>query len=127
MAGLQRVLLVEDNLELREMYSSFLKDNGYSVETANDGEQALEKSKTFLPDIIFLDIMMPKMDGFETLSKLRNDGTYGATTAKIVLMTNLNVNAEMTEEAKKDIDGYAVKADITMTDLIEIIKSFETA
>lgn len=126
MAGLQRVLLVEDNLELREMYSNFLKDNGYSVETANDGEEALEKSKNFMPDIIFLDVMMPKMDGFETLSKLRHDGEFNATTSKIVLMTNLNVSTEMNDEAKDDVDGYAVKADITMTDLIDIIKSFES-
>ena len=125
MAGLRRILLVEDNVELRTMYSEFLTDNGYTVEIATDGQEALEKATTFGPDIIFLDVMMPKMDGFEALKKLRNDPQYNATAAKIVLLTNLNVNAEMSSEDKEAIDGYAVKADITMSDFLDILQSFE--
>lgn len=125
MAGLHKILLVEDNVELRNLYVLFLKDHGYDVATANDGEEGLEVAKSYHPDLIFLDVMMPKKDGFEVLKILRHDESYDNTKTKIVILTNLGDSSRASAEVKRDMDGYVIKAEIVLDDLIDIIKSFE--
>lgn len=125
MAGLQKILLVEDNIELRSIYSSFLKHRGYDIASAVDGEDGLKKAKLLRPDLIFLDIMMPNMDGFRVLKLLRHDETYGCTKTKIVLLTNLGDASRVDAKVKQDMDGYVIKAEINLNDLVDIIKSFE--
>ncbi len=125
MAGLQKILLVEDNVELRTIYEQFLGHRGYDIASAVDGEDALKKAKALHPDLIFLDIMMPNLDGMRVLKLLRHDEAYGCTKAKIVLLTNLGDSSRVDAGVKKDMDGYVIKADISLNDLIDIIKSFE--
>jgi DNA-binding response OmpR family regulator len=123
-AGLQRILLVEDDLLIREMYQLYLEDKGYKLSTASDGDEALVAAKSFRPDLIFLDIMMPKRDGLEVLHLLRTDAGYGCLKCKIVLLTNLGDNT-IADQVEGLIDGYAIKAEITLADLVNIIKSLE--
>lgn len=125
MAGLRKILLVEDNLELRNLYEIFLKYNKYEVETAIDGEDGLEKAKQFRPDLILLDVMMPKKDGFEVLHILRHDPSYGCTKSKIVILTNLGDGSKLSPETRHDMDGYVIKAEIVLDDLLKIIASLE--
>lgn len=126
MAGLQKILLVEDNLELRKMYETFLELNGFKVAVATDGDEGLIAAKQFKPDLIFLDIMMPKKDGFEVLKILRHNPDYNCTRAKIVMLTNLG-DTKVTPDQRHDMDGYVVKADIMLSDILEVIKSLESA
>lgn len=123
MAGLRKILLVEDNPELRNMYETFLQLNGYTVGVAVDGEDGLNQAREFKPDLIFLDIMMPKKDGFEVLKILRNDPAYNCTKTKIVMLTNLG-DSKVTPQQRQDMDGYVIKAEIVLSDLLEVIKSF---
>lgn len=123
-AGLRKILLVEDNPELRKMYETFLVLNGFTVAGAVDGEDGLEKARAFAPDLIFLDIMMPKKDGFEVLNILRRDPSYNCTTCKIVMLTNLG-DSKLTPAMRNDMDGYVIKAEIVLSDLLEVIKSLE--
>ena len=125
MAGLQKILLVEDNPELRNLYEIFLKYNHFDVATAIDGEDGLRVAQEFKPDLIFLDVMMPKKDGFEVLKLLRHDEQYNCTKAKIVLLTNLGDGSKVSPETRQDMDGYVIKAEIVLSDLLGIIKSFE--
>ena len=125
MAGLQKILLVEDNLELRKMYETFLTLNGFVIASAVDGEDGIAKARDFKPDLIFLDIMMPKMDGFEVLKILRHDPSYNCTKAKIVMLTNLG-DSKLSAQTRKDMDGYVIKAEIVLSDLLEVIKSLST-
>lgn len=125
MAGLHKILIVEDNLELCELYKSFLTIKGYEVATAADGADGLKVAKSFKPDLIFLDIMMPKKDGFEVLKILRHDPSYGCTRAKIVMLTNLGDTSKLVPEIRQDMDGYVIKAEIVLDDLTDIIKSLE--
>lgn len=125
MAGLRKILLVEDNLELRNLYEIFLKQHGYDVALAADGDEGLEVAKQYHPELIFLDVMMPKKNGFEVLKILRHEPEYGCTKAKIVILTNLGDSGKVSSEVRKDMDGYVIKAEIELHNLIDIIKSFE--
>lgn len=65
-----KILLVEDDTFFREFYSGKLREQNVEVETAENGEIAMEKLKTYMPDVMLLDIIMPKKDGFEVLKEL---------------------------------------------------------
>jgi CheY-like chemotaxis protein len=123
--GSQKILLVEDNLELRTIYEQYLRRRGYDIVSAVDGEEGLELAKKLHPGLIFLDIMMPKIDGLKLLKLLRHDPSYGCTRSKIVLLTNLGDASRVDPKVQKDMDGYVIKAEIELSDLIDIIKSFE--
>lgn len=123
MAGLRKILLVEDNIELRNLYELFLQEHGFEIKTAIDGEDGLRVAKEFKPDLIFLDVMMPKMDGFQALKILRHNEEYGCTKTKIVLLTNLGDASKVSPGVRKDMDGYVVKAEIELSDLLDIISS----
>jgi CheY-like chemotaxis protein len=125
-AGLQKILIVEDNAPLRDMYVAFLHSHGYVLAEAGDGEAALSVAASFQPDLVFLDIMLPKLNGLEVLKKLRHDPQYNRTHAKIVLLTNLSIDNNATKDWDKDADGYVLKAEIVPTEIFEIIKSFDT-
>jgi CheY-like chemotaxis protein len=125
MAELKRILLVEDNVELRNLYVLFLKDHQFQVYTANDGKDGLEKAKEHKPDLIFLDIMMPKMVGFEVLKILKHDPSYGCTATKIVMLTNFGDSTKLNPQIKQDMDGYVIKAEIALSDLLDVIHSLE--
>lgn len=125
MAGLQKILLVEDNLQLREIYEIFLKQNGFDLATAADGDEALKVAQEYCPDIVFLDIMMPKKDGFEVLKLLRHRPEFNCMKSKIVMLTNLGDASKVSPQVRKDMDGYVIKAEIVLTDLLDIIKSLQ--
>ncbi|HET9411900.1 MAG TPA: response regulator [Candidatus Saccharimonadales bacterium] len=125
MAGLRKILLVEDNAQLIEIYHLFLTQSGFEVAIANDGDQALDVAKEYKPDLIFLDVMMPKKDGFEVLKILRHNPEYNCTLAKIVMLTNLGDASKVSPQVHKDMDGYVIKAEIVLDDLLNIIKSLE--
>lgn len=126
MGGLRKILIVEDSIELRDIYKLFFTQKGYEVETALDGDEGLEKAKEFQPDLVFIDIMMPKKDGYEVLKELRHNENYGCTQAKLVILTNLGDASKVSPEVSHDMDGYVIKAEVDLPDLLDVIKSFET-
>ena len=72
----KRILLVDDEVQLVEMVKLRLESNGYNVITAYDGIEALEKAKKEKPDLIILDLMLPKMDGYKVCGLLKKDARY---------------------------------------------------
>lgn len=123
MPGIQKILIVEDNIALSKLYSEYLIKNGYQVEVAYNGVKALDSVKLKCPDLVFIDVMMPEMGGFELVRKLRHDDQYGCTHIKLVLLTNLG-KEQVPKDIENDIDGYALKAAIKLSDLKDIINSF---
>ena len=70
---MSKILVVEDSISQREMISELLKGSGLAVEVAGDGVDALEHLKTFQPDLIVLDIVMPRMNGYELCRRIKSD------------------------------------------------------
>jgi len=68
-----KILIADDNVPNIELLEAYLTGFGYKIETAEDGAATLEKIKSFAPDLILLDIMMPKLSGFEVCKKLKSD------------------------------------------------------
>lgn len=124
MAGLQKILIVEDNPALRALYKDFLESSGFSVHEAINGQQGLVEAQAFQPDLIFLDVMTPVMNGFQAALSLRNNPTYNSTSAKIILLSNLALD-KIPPDVDAAIDGHALKVDISLTDLVDMIHSFD--
>lgn len=117
---MKKILVVEDERELAELISSQLKENNFDVKIAYDGIEGLEKALSFHPDLILLDIILPKMDGMALLKKLREDA-WGAN-AKVVLLTNLDESETVAEAMKQRSYDYLVKADWSIKDVIKLVK-----
>ncbi|MBU2219647.1 response regulator, partial [Patescibacteria group bacterium] len=88
-----KVLLVEDDRFLSEMYATKLADSGFEVETAFDGEEGLIKIKEFQPKLVLLDIVLPKKDGFEVLKTLKDGELLNG--IKVIALTNLGQKEEV--------------------------------
>jgi len=125
MAGFQNVLIVEDEVMIRELYYITLTKAGYKTEVAGDSVQTFEKLKTFQPDIIFLDIMLPGMSGIDILKELRSNPVHHCQQTKIVLITNLGQQNLAEIAMAQHADGYIIKADIVPRHLVTIIKSLQ--
>lgn len=113
----QKILVVDDEENIRLLYKLDLEDEGYEVEVAESGEAALEKLKSFSPDLITLDIKMPGMSGIETLHEIKTQ--FADKNIPVILCTAF-------EEFKQDFSTWASEAYITkshdLTELKETIK-----
>ncbi|MDD5693657.1 MAG: response regulator [Patescibacteria group bacterium] len=116
-----KLLLVEDDMALRDIYSTRFLAEGYEVVTASDGEQALTVAVKEKPDLILLDVMMPKISGFDVLDILRT--TPETKDCKIVIMTALSQPADVEKGKMLGADEYLVKSQVTLTDVVEKINS----
>jgi len=117
-----KVLLVEDDPFMWRMYVRVFVHEGLEAEVAEDGQAGLEKLKTFHPDIILLDIMMPKMNGIEMLTRVKSDPT--TRDIPVVMLTNL-ADVYMAEIAiKQGAVHYIVKSKYSPLDMVAMLEQF---
>ena len=103
----RRVLIADDEQDIKDVMQLFLESQGYEVETAYDGLDALDRIKTWQPDVVLLDIMMPVMDGIAVCRKIRSDE---ATKNVAVIMVSAASKREKEGEAyQAGADGYILK------------------
>ena len=119
---MKKILIVDDDQFLRDLYEEILKDAGYEVEVAVDGEDGLAKIQVTAYDLVLLDIMMPKLDGLGVLKKLKEVPT--AHPNKIVLLTNLAHNPIIKEGMELGAIAYLIKADMTPDQFLDNVKKF---
>ncbi|HVX24510.1 MAG TPA: response regulator [Candidatus Saccharimonadales bacterium] len=112
-----KVLLVEDDNNLREIYEARLQAEGYNTVTAQDGEEALVVAKNEHPDLVISDVMMPKISGFEMLDILRN--TDGLQDVKVIMLTALGQSEDQQRAGKLGADRYLVKSQVTLEDIVK--------
>lgn len=116
----KKILIVEDEMYLRIPLAEQLKAGGFEVLGAKDGVEGLEMSLREHPDLILLDVMMPKMNGTEMLQKLRED-EWGKN-AKVIILTN-SVERDFVKNILGDgVPEYLVKSDWDLSDLVRKVK-----
>lgn len=115
-----KVLLVEDDVALRDIYSARFMAEDYDVVTASDGEMALTQAVKEKPELIILDVMMPKISGFDVLDILR--ATPETKDTKVIMMTALSQTSDIDKGKSLGADEYLVKSEVTLTDVIEKAK-----
>jgi DNA-binding response OmpR family regulator len=116
------ILLVEDEPLLANLLKQRLEKEGYAVILAGDGEASLSVLKTTHPDLILLDIILPKMSGFELMEQLKDNPAYGS--SPIVIISNLGQDTDIQKGRMLGAIGYFVKAKLSIEDLVKRIKSF---
>ena len=117
-----RVLFVEDDALVAQMYRLKLELDGYSVEVAGDGVAALEKARALLPDMIFLDIRLPKLDGLSVLEELR---AYPATEhIPVVILSNWNEKELVERGAKLGALDHMIKSQTTPARLSQRLRDW---
>jgi len=117
-----KILIVEDDEYVRGALIERLKSERFDLVTAGDGEEGLRMALAERPDLILLDIIMPKMDGMTMMKKLRESGDWGKT-VPIILLTNLNADEDILKGIAADEPSYyLVKVDWTLDQIAEKVK-----
>lgn len=117
---MSKVLLVEDDINLREIYAARLSAEGHELVVASDGEEALSKAVAEKPDLILLDVMMPKISGFDVLDILRS--TEETKNTKVVMLSALSQETDKQRGENLGADKYLIKSQITLEDVVETVR-----
>ena len=114
------ILLVEDDEFLAELYATKLNLEGFEVLLAADGEKGLKMVKESKPDLVLLDIILPKMDGFEVLANMQQDQTVK--NIPVILLTNLSQKDEVKRGLDLGAKDYLIKAHFMPSEVVKKIK-----
>lgn len=114
------ILLVEDDDSLANVYETRLQAEGFTTKRVSNGEDALAAALQTKPDLILLDVMMPKVSGFDVLDILRN--TPETANVKIVMLTALSQETDRERAKSLGVDDYLVKSQVVIADVVERIK-----
>lgn len=116
----RKILLVEDDTALASVYRSRLELEGFDVCEANNGEDALPLAVSEHPDLILLDVMMPKISGFDVLDILRN--TPETTNIRVIMLTALSQPKDKERAEQLGVDDYLVKSQVVIGDVVERVR-----
>lgn len=116
----KKILLVEDDTALAAVYRSRLELEGFEINEVNNGEDALSAAISFHPDLILLDVMMPKISGFDVLDILRN--TPETTNIRVVMLTALSQPKDKERAEQLGVDDYLVKSQVVISDVVARVK-----
>jgi DNA-binding response OmpR family regulator len=117
-----KVLLVEDDNFLRSICSKKLVKEGFTVYEALDGEMALSEVEKIKPDIILLDIILPAIDGFEVLNKIRSHSNKQVANSPIIMLSNLGQDDDIKKALSMGANDYLVKAHFTIEEIVTKVK-----
>lgn len=117
---LKKILLVEDDDSLASVYSTRLEAEGFSIKRVPNGEEALAAALEFRPDLILLDVMMPKVSGFDVLDILRN--TPETANLQVIMLTALSQESDKARAEELGVDDYLVKSQVVIADVVERVK-----
>lgn len=122
MPNKKKILVAEDEQSYASIYKLKLEKEGYRVFIAGDGEKAIEIAKKEKPDIALLDLIMPKVDGFEVIKTLKSDPELKS--IPIIVFSNLGQTSDMEKVKDLGAEKYFVKANISIQKVIEEVRSF---
>lgn len=116
----KKILLVEDDDSLASVYQTRLEAEGFIIKRVPNGEEALAAALEFRPDLILLDVMMPKVSGFDVLDILRN--TPETANLKIIMLTALSQESDKEKARNLGVDDYLVKSQVVISDVVQKVK-----
>jgi CheY-like chemotaxis protein len=109
------VLVADDEPSMLALVARHITTMGYQVYEASDGEQAWQLAREHLPDLVLLDVMMPKMNGFDVLRALKGDP--GVSDIPVIMLTNLEQPADIKRAADGGAHSYLVKSNMNLDEL----------
>lgn len=116
----KKILLVEDDAALAKVYRTRLEMEGFNVMHVDNGEDALPSAIDFRPDIIVLDVMMPKINGFDVLDLIRT--TPETMSTRVIMLTALSQAKDKERAERLGADDYLVKSQVVISDVVSRIK-----
>jgi DNA-binding response OmpR family regulator len=116
----RKILLVEDDETLASVYKQRLELEGFEVQHVNNGEDALDAAVKFAPELVLLDVMMPKLNGFDVLDILRN--TPSTRNIHIIMLTALSQPKDAERAKDLGADDFLVKSQVVISDVVARIK-----
>jgi len=116
----ENILIIEDDKFLRELMSRKLVSEGFKIEEAIDGEEGLRKLQEIKPDLILLDLILPGLDGFEVLQRIKDNPSTGA--IPVLILSNLGQRDEIEKGLKLGAADFLVKAHFTPEEIVGKIK-----
>lgn len=116
----QRILLAEDDRFLRTAAESMLRRHGFKVITAVDGEETLQLARTEAPDLILLDLILPKLQGFEVLRILKQDRVTSS--IPVIVLSSLGQEGDMQQTMEAGAIAHLIKANLSLKELVEQVK-----
>ncbi len=120
MSKTKKILIVEDDRFLASSYELAFENEHFELQLQYDGEAVVETAQTFQPDIILLDIILPKKDGFTVLKELKADAKTKH--IPVIIASNLGQEEEVTKGKTLGAVAYIVKSDTSITDVVKIVK-----
>jgi DNA-binding response OmpR family regulator len=117
---MKKILLVEDDQFISEMYTNKLQSEGFEIFLAKDGQEAIIKTTEIKPDLVLLDIVLPKKDGYEVLSEIKKNPDLAE--VKVAMLTNLGQPDEIEKGMQSKADAYLIKAHSTPSQIVEKVK-----
>ena len=116
----KKILIIEDETAMADAMKMGLVEVGYEAHTAYDGEDGLKQAKELLPDLILLDLMLPKKDGMTVLKELRDDDATAS--IPVMILSQLSDTEKISEGVALGVVGYLVKVDYSLNEVVEKIK-----
>lgn len=116
----KKILVVEDNESLCNVLADTFTDEGFTVKTAFDGEEGLEAAKEWKPDVILLDLLLPKKDGEDVLKELRQE--EGGEDILVIALTNSDSSEKVFNLMNLGVTDYLTKSDWELSDLVTKVK-----
>jgi len=118
---MKKILVIEDDKFLRELISQKILKEGYDVAEAVDGEKGVESAKAEKPDLILLDLILPGIDGFEVLARIKSDPEIAG--IPVIILSNLGQKDDIEKGMKMGAADYLIKAHFTPGEIIEKVGS----
>lgn len=116
----KKILIIEDDVFLRELISRKIVSEGYDIKQASDGEDGLRELKNEAPDLILLDLILPGIDGFEVLMRVKKDSELAH--IPVIILSNLGQKEDIEKGLKLGAVDYLIKAHFTPQEIIEKVQ-----
>ena len=117
---MKKILFIEDELALREAFKDYLTKNGYAVECVSDGAIGVDTAKKEKPDLVLLDLILPKKSGFQVLTELKKDSATAD--IPVMVLTNLESPMDIDRVMEAGAVAYLIKTNYQLTDVLERIR-----